>query len=96
MKFMLSWRIHEDKRMDALKVFSAMSAADDQADMGPNIKLIGRWHDIARFEGVAIFESDDPQAIAGWAMNWVAICDIEVSPVLDDEETRELGRKKLT
>jgi len=33
MKFMLSWRLHQEKGKDALKGFSAMTAADDKADM---------------------------------------------------------------
>ena len=95
MKFMVSYRIHEDKRHEALKAFSQMTAKDDQADMGERVKLIGRWHDLARFTGVAIAESDDAQAIASWALNWNSSLDIEVTPVLDDEEAREVGRKKF-
>ena len=95
MKFMLTWRIHEEKRQDALSAFSQMSSADDAADLGSNIKLIGRWHNIAEFSGVAIYESDDPIAMANWALNWNSILDCEVSPVLDDEETRTLGKQRM-
>ena len=34
MKFMVSFRVHEDKRHEVLKAFSQMTAQDDQADMG--------------------------------------------------------------
>jgi hypothetical protein len=95
MKFMVRWRVHDDKRHDALKAFSQMTAKDDQADIGERVKLIGRWHDLAGFTGVAIAESDDPQAIANWVLNWNSILDVEVTPVLDDEETRAVGRKRL-
>ena len=95
MKFMVNFRIHEDKRHEALKTFSQMTAEDDQADMGERVTLIGRWHDLASFTGVAIVESDDAQAIASWALNWNSSLDIEVTPVLDDEEAREVGRKKF-
>ena len=71
-----------------------MDAAADAADMGDKIKLIGRWHDVAKFEGVAIFESDDPMAVSNWALNWNHVLDAEVSVVLDDEETRKLGRQR--
>lgn len=94
MKFMLTWRVHEDQRQNALHAFSQMTAEDDLADLGANIKLIGRWHNVAEFTGVAIYESDDPIAIANWALNWNSILDCEVSPVLDDEETRALGKKR--
>ena len=94
MKFMLTWRLHQEKRHDALKGFSQMTAADDKADMGDNIRLIGRWHDVAGGTGVAIFESDDPVAISNWALNWNPILDATVTPVLDDEETRALGKTR--
>jgi len=95
MKFMLTWRLHTEKRQDALKGFSAMTAEDDKKDMGPNIRLIGRWHDVAGGAGVAIFESDDPVAVANWALNWNPILDATVVPVLDDEETRKLGKSRI-
>ena len=95
MKFMVSWRVHPDKRHDALKAFSKMTVDDDKNDMGANVKLIGRWHDIQRFTGVAIFETNDPQAIGHWILNWNHIMDTDVTPVLDDAEARELGRKKF-
>lgn len=71
-----------------------MSAADDAADMGDKIKLIGRWHDVSAGTGVAIFESDDAAAIANWALNWIPFLDSVVSPVLDDEEVRTVGRAR--
>lgn len=71
-----------------------MTPADDKADMGKNIKLIGRWHDLAGGIGVAIFESDDPVAMANWALNWNTVLDSTVTPVLDDEETRKIGKSR--
>ena len=95
MKYLLNWRIHEDKRHEALKAFSAMTAEDDRADMGGNITLIGRWHDLVAFEGLAICETDDPTAVTNWILNWNQILDCDVTPVLDDEEARAVGRAKL-
>jgi hypothetical protein len=94
MKFLVTWRIHEDKRHDALNAFSQMTAEDDRADMGAGVRLIGRWHDVVGFTGVAIAESDDAQAISNWLLNWNAILDADVTPVLDDEETRALGKTR--
>ena len=95
MKFMVSWRVHDSKRHEALKYFSQMSGDDDLADRGDRIKLIGRWHDMQRFTGVAIIETDDAQAIASWILNWNGILDVEVTPVVDDEEARAIGKKKF-
>lgn len=95
MKFMLSYVVHPDKRHEALKVFSQMASADDATDMGPDITLIGRWHDVAGGTGVAICESDDAAAIASWALNWNGSLDMEVVPVLDDAEARAVGKAKF-
>jgi hypothetical protein len=93
---MLLYKLHPDKRHDALKGFSAMTEEDDRADMGDKIKMIGRWHDIAHSKGVAIFESDNTEAISNWALNWNGILDLEITPVLDDAETRALGKYRTT
>jgi len=92
---MVTWRIHPDKRQAAFKAFSQMTADDDKRDMGDKIKLIGRWHDLSQFTGVAICESDDAQALASWALNWNNALDVQTVLVLDDEEARAVGRKKL-
>ena len=95
MKFMLMYKIHPEKRHDALKGFSQMSLEDDMADMGKQIKFIGRWHDLAHSKGVAIFETDDTNALFNWALNWNTVLDVEITPVLDDAETRALGTKRF-
>ena len=95
MKFMLLYHIHPEKRQDSLKGFSQMSPDDDKADMSEQIKLIGRWHDVAHSKGVAIFEADNTEAVFNWALNWNGLLDLEIAPVLDDAETRAFGRKRL-
>ena len=72
-----------------------MTAENDKKDMGEKIRLIGRWHDLSQFTGVAICESDDPKALASWALNWNNILDVQTTMVLDDEEARAVGKKKL-
>jgi len=95
MKFMVTWRIHTDKREAALAAFSQMTTEDDKKDMGDNIRLIGRWHDVSNGTGVAICESDDPMAMANWALNWNSVLDLETKMVLDDEEARAVGKQRL-
>jgi hypothetical protein len=95
MKFMLTWRVHPDKRQAAFNAFTQMTSEDDRKDMGDKVKLIGRWHDLSQFRGVAICESDDAQAVASWALNWNNVLDLETVVVLDDAEARAVGKKKL-
>ena len=63
--------------------------------MGEKIRLIGRWHDSAHSKGVAIFETDDTEAIFNWVLNWNSVLDLELTPVLDDAETRAFGKKRF-
>lgn len=93
MKFMVTWKVHKDKRHEALGAFSAMSDEDDSRDLG-DVRLIGRWHDVIGFTGVAIAETDDPGALSDWLLNWNGIIDVQSVPVLDDNETRNLGRSR--
>ncbi len=94
MKFMLSWRVHKDKRQESFKGFSQMTDEDIKSDIGDNIQLIGRWHDMVGFTGVAIFETDDANAIANFALNWNSVLDATVTPVLDDDEARKIGQMR--
>lgn len=95
MKFLVQWRVHEEKRHETLKAFAQMTPEDDAADLGGRVKLIGRWHDLVGFTGVAVAEADDTQAIAAWLLHWNGVLDAEVTPVLDDEEARAVGRDTL-
>jgi len=95
MKFLVTYSIHPEKRHQALQAFSQMTQADDQADVGKHITVIGRWHVVGGGNGLAIVETTDAQALASWALNWNHIMDIDVKPVLDDEEARTVGKQKL-
>lgn len=89
MKFMVSWQVHPDKRHETFKAFCDMSSGDE--DFG-GVKLLGRWHDVVNFTGVAICVADDPSALGRWLLNWNDVIDIEAVPVLDDEEARAVGK----
>jgi Protein of unknown function (DUF3303) len=94
MKFMITWQFRPGKLHDGLSQFSQMTAEQDQADHGSAVKLIGRWHDLPRGRGVVICESDSAEAVSNWALNWNSILDVDVAVVLDDDETRALGKKR--
>ena len=92
MKFMINWRIQDDKRHEVLGQFSDMTPEDDNAQMGPSVTNIGRWHDLVSGVGVAIVESDSLDAVTAFLLHWNHVCDIEVTPVLDDAEARAVGK----
>ena len=94
MKFMVTYAVHSDKRHEALKAFAQMTEADDEADRG-GVALIGRWHDVGGGCGVAICESSDLGAVNLWALNWNNALDLEIVPVLDDDEAKAVAKKKF-
>lgn len=94
MKFMVTWRVQEDRRHEALKIFAGMSDEDAANEFG-DLEVIGRWHDLIGFTGVAIVDTQDQDALATWLLKWNDMVDIEAVPVVGDREARELGRKAL-
>ena len=95
MKFMMTYEMHPDQRHDAYKTFAQMTAADDEADR-TGVQQIGRWHDLAAGRGVVICESNDLAAVQAWGLNWNNVLDVEVTPVLDDDEARATLKKKFS
>ena len=68
-----------------------MSPAE-QMNAGDGVKILGRWHDVGARKGVAIFETTDVAALARYLGLWNPYMDIEVAPVLDDEEVTAVAR----
>ena len=56
-------------------------------------KLRGRWHDMSGRTRVAIVESDDLAAVHRWIGQWNPYMDIDLTPVVDDEESAAIGRQ---
>ena len=92
MKFMINWQMHPGKLHEVLPKFANMPVEQEQALMGKDIKLIGRWHDLVRGRGVCIVESSSAEAVSKYALNWNRAMDLDISVVLDDAETRALGK----
>lgn len=94
MKFLISWQIHEGKIEETLTMFSGMTAEQEQSMMGDHIRMTGRWHDLVRGTGVAIVESDDAAAVSAYAMKWSGQMDLDIVPVIDDDEARAVGQNQ--
>ncbi|UCF38337.1 MAG: DUF3303 family protein [Acidobacteriota bacterium] len=94
MKFMVTWRVHPEKRVDIMKHWIGLTPAQ-RADCGEGVKMIGRWHNEVEFTGVAIVESNDTAALSAYLMQWNPYMDMDIAPVLDDEESAAVGKKVL-
>ena len=91
MKVLITWQLHEGKFAEILSHFSHMTAEEEQALMGDNMKLIGRWHDLVRGTGAAVYETDSVEAVSAYSLHWNSHMDLDISIVLDDAETKAVG-----
>ena len=91
MKFVVTWSIDQDKWLPVLETWGSMTA-EQRADAGPGVTIIGRWHDMVARQGVAIFEANDLAALHTYIGQWNANMDEDIAPVLDDEESAAVAR----
>ncbi len=91
MKFMVHWSIDQDKWMPILELWGSLSA-EERADAGEGATILGRWHDTGGRTGVAIIEADDLSALHLYLSQWNPHMDMDITPVLDDEESAALAR----
>jgi hypothetical protein len=96
MKFMITWEIHPDKRQAVFAGFAEMNLADYQKQQGPNIKVLGRWHDVMNGRGVGICETDDASALSTWLLKWNPAVDFQIAVVHEDAEAHALIKKHVT
>jgi Protein of unknown function (DUF3303) len=92
MKFRVNWRIHEDKWLPVLKKWTSMSP-HERANAGDGVKIIGRWLDMAGRTGVLIVESNDLAAVHRYIGQWNPYMDIDLTPVVEDEESAAISRQ---
>ena len=93
MKFMVNWSIDQDHWITVYKRWSSMSPQEQANNIPAGGKLLGRWHDMSGRTGVAIVESDDLAAVHRWIGQWNPYMDIDLTPVVDDEESAAIGRQ---
>jgi uncharacterized protein DUF3303 len=53
-------------------------------------RLLGRWTRADFMGGVVLLESDDPKVITQFSLMWSDLMELEVVPVLDDQEILEV------
>jgi hypothetical protein len=94
MKFMVTWKIHSEKKHETIKLWSSLTP-QQRADAGSGVKILGRWHNVGESTGVAILETDSTAAMALYLLQWNSMMDLDISPVVDDEEAAAVGKKFL-
>ena len=91
MKFLITWQIHEGKLHETLNLFSKMPQEYEESLMGSDVKLVGRWHDLIRGTGAAVYEAESAEALTAYSLNWNRFMDLNISVVVEDAEAKQLG-----
>jgi uncharacterized protein DUF3303 len=83
MKFMLTfdWKPDTKTRDEGIARFRKTGGLPPKG-----AKLLGRWTRADFSGGFDLLESDDPQALAEFALMWSDLMELTISPVLDDEQ----------
>jgi len=81
MRFMMTYSIPSDAWETAVERFL------DNGGVAPDgVTMVDRWHAAAGRHGFILLETDDATAIYQFAAEWSDVCDLTVTPVLDDDE----------
>lgn len=83
MTFMVTWSTAPENMKATINRF----AEGDNTPEG--IKQIGRWHEVGTGRGFRVIEAPDLVTVTKTTLLWSDLMDIEIVPVVNDEE---LGR----
>ena len=81
MKYMVAWTIPTGSYKEAVDAFLRSGAP-----MPDGLKALGRWHAPGSRHGWLLCETDDPVALAEHMAQWAALLELEITPVVGDEE----------
>ncbi|MDH3584251.1 MAG: DUF3303 domain-containing protein [Phycisphaerae bacterium] len=81
MKFMITWKIPPGCHKQAAEDFLSEGAPVPEA-----LATLGRWHVPGSAMGWLLVEGTDGVALAQHAAEWANLLELEISPVIEDEE----------
>jgi len=80
MQYMMTYQISNADWDDAVARFLEGGGQPPEG-----VTLVNRWHAAAGRYGFLLLDSDDPEALYRFAGMWHDLCDLDVTPVLEDE-----------
>jgi hypothetical protein len=88
MKFMVTWKIPPDSYKDAVEAFLRSGAP-----MPEGLTSLGRWHAPGSSYGWLLVETDDAVALAEHMAEWARLLELNISPVIEDEEAAKAASR---
>lgn len=80
-----SWEPSTEQQTEAIRRFKETGG---QTPKGAT--LLGRWIRADFMGGVVLLESDDPKALTEFSLMWSDLMELEVVPVVEDQELLEV------
>ena len=90
MIFLVRFTVLDNTRSDCMLLFGGMSASDDYADLGEDVTLLGRWCVVGASSGYCVCKTKSTLSLNQWLLGWSLMANIEVVPVVDDNEARAI------
>lgn len=79
MKFLCYYEIMDGKAAETRTQFTTTE------EKWHGIELVARYHSANSRQGVVILETDNPEALASWAMQWDHSIRMDIHPCNDDD-----------
>jgi hypothetical protein len=88
MKYMITWTIPPDTYTEAVEIFLSTGAP-----MSEGLTSLGRWHAPGSSYGWVLVETEDAVTLAQHMAEWANLLDLQVTPVIEDEEAAKAASK---
>ena len=88
MKFMLTFSLSPDTRNEAIARFLKTGGQPPKG-----AKLLGRWISADLSKAYDLVESDDPNALTEFALQWSDLMQVETSLVVEDKDLIEVLKR---
>lgn len=92
--YFVKYKFKEGCRDQGFEAFANMTEEMDKVDTG-KCTSYGRWHVPSQGCGYAIASCPTGFDMYRWAFNWNALCDCYISPVTNDQDTREIIQQSM-
>ena len=89
-RYYVKYTLNETSRVECMSRFAMMTPEDDLADMGEDVTMVGRWATVGESSGFCIAEAKTTKSLHNWLSNWAPMATMEVFPVVDDNQAREI------
>jgi len=91
--YMIKYQFKESKRLEGQYMFANMTKEQEDANAGAT-RTLGHWYNLGTGCGMVVSAAKSAKDLYKCALNWTALCDMDISPVLTDAAARAVIRAR--